>query len=567
MDGIASASDGTAHACGQRQSLREQVDARLRELGEDVKPSMASGRGSGERGSLSAAVIRRLGMAGGFGRAARRSGSQPGRAASSSGRGGAGGPALFVGARQRVLVKAFIGRHMGPGAARNPGKAITQHLRYLAREGRGMDGAEAEFFGPDGQVARDTVHEACAGWDDDRHHFRLIISPEHGDRMEDLNGYVRSVMKDLSAELREPKLDWFAVSHFDTGHPHTHVLIRGRRANGKDLVIPRKVLTQGIRQRAEYRAQELLGDQSRGEAERGLFARTTADRWTDIDAKMAAIAEANAGRFPASELARRDVFGSVMRARLQHLEKLGLVADRDASGVQIVPDARARLERLQTAKDQIRSHWEARRQEAFQSLARPQEKEAQAELSTRPKARQRPSQSVERQKPSPAPKPQPELQQPELQQAEPRAPMFDVTVDRMTPLDAELMRRGQLTAGTPLDARYRADVEALLEARARHLIERGDGIRQGHGVGYRPEAWARLRDREVAEAIRDQLGLKLDGRLSYGRTEGVVAGTISTSLGRHVVIDRGVGFAVAPLPAGHELAVGQVIGRSLGIER
>ena len=55
--------------------------------------------------------------------------------------------------------------------------------------------------------------------------------------------------------------------------------------------------------------------------------------------------------------------------------------------------------------------------------------------------------------------------------------------------------------------------------------------------------------------------------MSYGRTEGLVAGTISTSLGRHVVIDRGVGFAVAPLPVGQELAVGQVIGRSLGMER
>lgn len=52
-----------------------------------------------------------------------------------AGRGGGSGPALFVGAQQRVLAKAFIGRHSGVGAARNPGKAITQHLRYLAREG------------------------------------------------------------------------------------------------------------------------------------------------------------------------------------------------------------------------------------------------------------------------------------------------------------------------------------------------------------------------------------------------------------------------------------------------
>jgi hypothetical protein len=454
------------------------------------------------------------------------------------------------------MVKAFIGRHSGSGAARNVGKAITQHLRYLAREGMGLDGTQAQFFGPEGGIARDDVHETCAGWEDDRHHFRLIISPEHGDRIGDLDAYVRSVMRDLAADVREPKLDWVAVSHFDTGHPHTHVLIRGRRASGKDLVIPRKVLTQGIRHRAEDRAQELLGDQSRGEAERGLFARTTVDRWTDIDAKMAAIAEANGGRFPAHELARRDVFGAVMRARLQHLERLGLVESRDATGALISPDAKERLESLQRAQDQIRSHWAMQREKAFLGLARGAEGQSRsAGHEMRAKTEADRSDRV------------PITDAVLAAGREKASALPDPATPHLTSLDVELQRRGQLARDASPAAPRTADYEHALESRADWLVSRGDAMRQAQGLGYRPEAWARLRDAEIRQALRDQLGIHQVGHLSQGRTSGVVVGEITTSLGRQAVIDRGVGHAIAPLAAGQELSVGQVIGRSLGIER
>ena len=35
------------------------------------------------------------------------------------------------------------------------------------------------------------------------------------------------------------KLQWIAVDHHDTDNPHTHIIIRGRRANGQDLVVQR----------------------------------------------------------------------------------------------------------------------------------------------------------------------------------------------------------------------------------------------------------------------------------------------------------------------------------------
>jgi len=38
------------------------------------------------------------------------------------------------------------------------------------------------------------------------------------------------------------RLSWIAADHHDTGHAHTHIILRGRRANGQDLVIPKDKL-------------------------------------------------------------------------------------------------------------------------------------------------------------------------------------------------------------------------------------------------------------------------------------------------------------------------------------
>jgi len=46
------------------------------------------------------------------------------------------------------------------------------------------------------------------------------------------------------------KLDWVAVNHFNTGHPHVHVIINGRDELDEDLVINGDYIAHGIRERA-----------------------------------------------------------------------------------------------------------------------------------------------------------------------------------------------------------------------------------------------------------------------------------------------------------------------------
>lgn len=196
------------------------------------------------------------------------------------------GRAFRLDVRQKVIVKALVSRHMGKGADR--AAALAKHVAYLGRQGAGIEGERPEFFDRSGDGVQPRVE--TEGWGQDRHHFRFIISPEHGERL-DMTSYVREVMGRVSADLGEPNLKWLATCHFDTDQPHAHVLLRGRREDGRDLVIPRDYIGYGFRARAQEVAQERLGDLSRVEAERRIWKETEADRFTGFDRRL--IAEAD----------------------------------------------------------------------------------------------------------------------------------------------------------------------------------------------------------------------------------------------------------------------------------
>lgn len=248
--------------------------------------------------------------------------------------------------RQRVIVKALVSRHAGP----QPGTALAKHVVYLGRSGAGVEGARPTFFdrSDDGVNARARTR----GWTDDRHHFRFIISPEHGDRIRDLRGYVREVMARVSADLGEPGLDWIGTCHFDTDQPHGHVLVRGKRADGRDLVIPREYIGYGFRARAQEHAQELLGDLSRVDAERRIWRETEADRFTGFDRRLLAAAD-GAGLVP-DGVGGNDAWAALTRGRLKHLERLGL-ATRVEAAYRLDSELEARLRTMQVRQDVIRT--------------------------------------------------------------------------------------------------------------------------------------------------------------------------------------------------------------------
>src|SRR3546814_12091963 len=98
----------------------------------------------------------------------------------------------------------------------------------------------------------------AARCEDDRHHFRFIISPEDAGEMQDLRAFTRELMADAQRDLGT-SLDWVAVDHWNTDNPHIHVLVRGRADDGGDLVISRTYVREGFRGpigRAAWRERE-----------------------------------------------------------------------------------------------------------------------------------------------------------------------------------------------------------------------------------------------------------------------------------------------------------------------
>ncbi|PZR34109.1 DUF3363 domain-containing protein [Caulobacter segnis] len=222
---------------------------------------------------------------------------------------------------RRVVVKARIVRHRGNRYTAAP---LAMHLRYLRREGVTRDGSVAEMFDRDGTADHAAFAQRC---EDDRHHFRFIVSPEDSAALADLRAATRDLMAQAEVDLGT-RLDWVAVDHWNTDHPHVHILIRGVGDDGRDLVIDPDYMTRGLRQRAEALVSLELGPRTPEELAASLDREVEADRWTSLDrALQKQIADdglidlrPEAGSAKGAE--QRRLIG-----RVQHLKRLGLAED------------------------------------------------------------------------------------------------------------------------------------------------------------------------------------------------------------------------------------------------
>lgn len=127
-------------------------------------------------------------------------------------------------------------------------------LDYLAKEGAGLDHARGLLYGRDGpEQAGDFLDRSTH----DSHHFQFVVSPERGADL-DLQAFTTDLMGQVERDL-DTGLDWCAVNHHDTDHPHTHIIVRGTDLDGHQLYIRNDYLSQGIRWQAEHLATRELG--------------------------------------------------------------------------------------------------------------------------------------------------------------------------------------------------------------------------------------------------------------------------------------------------------------------
>lgn len=256
-----------------------------------------------------------------------------------------GGQARMPG-RRRVVIKARIVRVKAGDTG-----AVRAHLRYVQRDGVTRDGQPGELYDAGSDRADGKAFtERGAG---DRHQFRFIVAPEDSAELSDLKPFVRDLMRQMEQDLGT-KLDWVAADHFNTGHPHTHLVIRGRDDEGSDLVIARDYISHGLRARAADLITRELGPETAIEAARKLQQEVTAERFTRIDRSI--LRDAADGRL---ELAAKPATDSVWHAtrmgRLRTLEEMGLAEEKTPGHWQIDADLEAKLRRMGERGDIIKT--------------------------------------------------------------------------------------------------------------------------------------------------------------------------------------------------------------------
>jgi len=247
--------------------------------------------------------------------------------------------------QRRVMVKYRIAKLNKP----NSMGAARAHMRYIQRDGVTREGEPGRLYSAEQDRADGKAFlERCDG---DRHQFRFIVSPEDGQHYDDLKSLTRRLMTQMEADLGA-KLDWVAVDHFNTGHPHTHIVVRGVDDRGQDLVIGGEYLTSGIRERAAELVSLDLGPRTDMEIEDRLRHEIEQERLTSIDRRL--LRDMDTRRIV--DAADRDPFYQSLRAgRLQKLARLGLADQIEPGRWQLAEGMDGTLKHMGERGDIIRT--------------------------------------------------------------------------------------------------------------------------------------------------------------------------------------------------------------------
>lgn len=315
-------------------------------------PKRPNGSQSGQRTQrFVSQVLKQVSKAG-----AKASGARGAHPASTFGRGrvasGMAGSRLGADAR-RVVIKSRYVVLKKAGA-----NSVSTHLRYIERDGVTRDGERGQAYGPETDTADlKTFEERGKG---DRHQFRFIVSVEDAGELEDLRGYTREFMQRMATDL-ETRLEWVAVDHWDTDNPHMHIVLRGRAANGQDLVIAPDYMAHGMRTRASELATEWLGPRTELDIRQGLLREVEQERLTSLDRTL--LRQASADIVDLIQQPNDRQRQAVLRARLQQLETMELAGRIDANHWRLSPSMQQTLTTMGERCDIMRTMHKALRGE------------------------------------------------------------------------------------------------------------------------------------------------------------------------------------------------------------
>ncbi len=246
---------------------------------------------------------------------------------------------------RRVIVRARYTRIASGdlGAAR-------AHLKYIMRDGTTREGEPGKLY----DATHDDVDPAdlLGRSGNDPHQFRFIVSAEDSARLVDLKPFIRDLVGQMERDL-DTRLDWAAVDHFNTGHPHTHIVIRGRDIAGRELVMARDYISHGVRARAQGLVTFELGPESHLERLQKQHNEVAQERLTGLDRVL--IGRAKDGIVViASAEEREPAQRSLRLGRLKTLKSLGLAVEKQQGVWQLDSKLEAKLRQLGDRADKFK---------------------------------------------------------------------------------------------------------------------------------------------------------------------------------------------------------------------
>jgi type IV secretory pathway VirD2 relaxase len=541
---------------------------RIRSRGSRSRPFIAQALAAAEKAGGLAHPSRRA-RAGNFGR---------GRAASLS-------ASRLTDRSRRVVVKARVVRHR---VSRAP---LSAHLTYLRREGVTKDGATGRMFDAERD---DTDHRAFAArCESDRHHFRFIVSPDDATEQSDLKTFTRELMAQAQRDLGT-SLDWVAVDHWNTEHPHVHVIIRGRADDGQDLVISRDYIREGVRARAEGLVTRELGPRSEQQIRQSLTEQIGAERWTPLDRSLAREAAANRSIIDLrpDRYRKGDDLQAIKIGRMRQLERFGLAHQVGAGRWTLAENAEPTLRALGERNDIIKrihrglaAHGWERATSSFvltseaeplpvigRLVARGLDDELKGTAyavidGTDGRAYHIRLPDLEAAGNS-GPGSVVELRRYEDSKARQRlalAVRSDLTVEAQvkangaTWLDRQLLARGTTSLS---DGGFGREVREAMDVRVDFLVSEGLARRQGQRVIFIRDLLETLRRRELDAAgakLSAETGLPYHSVAEGESIAGVYRQRVSLASGRFAMIDDGLGFSLVPWTPSLERQLGRQV--------
>ncbi len=257
--------------------------------------------------------------------------------------------AVYTGNRnQRCIVKISYAKN-------SKTRSWAVHGEYLQREHAQTTHEKGQGFSQ--ELGSVDLKMTLRTWqrDEDEYVFKLIVSPENGHQM-DLKQHAKELMAQVEKDLKT-KLEWAAIDHYNTDHPHLHILIRGRDQQGKTLFIEPDYLVRGIRHQSQELATRVLGLRLDRDLVQARTRQLEREYVTEIDKSLRYKAVNSVVSFhqPVSDnqVAREHRLLEI--GRLKFLEQLGLVEKIDKKSWKLGDHLESTLREMQLSHDIIKS--------------------------------------------------------------------------------------------------------------------------------------------------------------------------------------------------------------------